>query len=89
MRRQRPGGPAAEGEVSQAEAVALKDLVILDLLNALGNSPFYTEIADIALKGSQITPEIARHFMDEAYKYGSKMSPEVNELMNKIAQMPR
>lgn len=66
----------------------MKDLVILDLLHALGNDAFYTEIAGIA-SGKPITPQIVRHLMDEAPKYADKMSPQVNELMGKIAAMPQ
>jgi hypothetical protein len=68
--------------------MALKDLIILDLLNALGNDPFYTEIANVALKGEPISPQVVRHLMDEAPKYADKMAPDVNDLMGKIAQMP-
>jgi hypothetical protein len=67
----------------------LKDLIILDLLQALGNDSFYTLIANVALKGTPITPEVVRHLLDEAPKYADKMSPEVNELMGKIAAMPQ
>lgn len=89
MRQRGPGGPGPqEGGLSGKERLALTQLVILDLLNALGNDPFYTEIANIALQGAPITPHAVRHFMDEAPKYADKMPPEVNELMGKIAQMP-
>jgi hypothetical protein len=83
-----PGGPPEAGGISSKERSALKDLIILDLLNALGNDPFYTEIANVALKGAPITPQVVRHLMDEAPKYADKMPPEVNELMGKIAQLP-
>jgi hypothetical protein len=82
-----PGGPEAGG-FSPKERSALKDLIILDLLNALANDPFYTEIANVALQGAPITPQVVRHLMDEAPKYADKMAPEVNELMGKIAAMP-
>jgi hypothetical protein len=82
----RPGGPGGPG--NGVDPGVLKDLIILDLLQALGNDPFFTMIANVALKGEPITPEVVRHLMDEAPKYADKMSPEVNELMGKIAQMP-
>lgn len=86
-----PGGPDEPGEpggLSPKEKVALKDLVILDLLNLLGNDRFATMIAQVGLGTAPISPEVVRHFLDEAGKYADKMSPQVNELMGKIAQMP-
>jgi hypothetical protein len=77
-----PGGPGLDQS-------ALKDLIILDLLHALGNDAFMVEIASVALKGTPLTPQVVQHLMDEAPKYADKMSPEVNELMGKIAAMPR
>lgn len=82
--RSRPGGPGAGPDTG-----VLKELIILDLLNALGNDPFYAMIAEVGLKGAPMTPEFVRHIMDEAPKYADKMSPELNELMGQIAQMPR
>lgn len=84
----RPGGPGGPGAAHGLDEGAVKDLIILDLLHALGNDPFMVEIAQVALKGAPITPQVARHLMDEAPKYADKMSPEVNELMGKIAAMP-
>lgn len=84
----RPGGPGGPGGQGIDQS-ALKDLIILDLLQALGNDSFYTLIASVALKGAPITPEIVRHLLDEAPKYADKMTPEVNELMGKIAAMPQ
>lgn len=85
----RPGGPGGPGGPSGGvDQQALAQLVILDLLHALNYDKFYTEIADLVLKGAPITPDKVRHFLDEAPKYADKMSPEVNALMEKISQMP-
>jgi hypothetical protein len=87
----RPGGPPRRAGAPGGAGLdqnALKDLIILDLLHALGNDAFMVEIADCALKGTPLTPQVVRHLMDEAPKYADKMSPEVNELMGKIAAMP-
>jgi orotate phosphoribosyltransferase len=75
--------------LSARERSALKDLIILDLLHALGNDAFFVMIAGVALKGDPISPEVVRHLLDEAPKYADKMSPEVNALMGKIAGMPQ
>ena len=82
-----PGGPGA-GPEHGLDPELVNELIILDLLNALGNDPFYTEIANVALKGAPITPHVVRHLMDEAPKYADKMSPGLNEMMGKIAAMP-
>ena len=83
-----PGSPAHPSGLNPAEQSALKDLVILDLLQALNNDRFYTQIANVALKGEALTPEFLRHIMDEAPKYAGAMSKEVNDLMGKLSQMP-
>jgi hypothetical protein len=83
----RPGAPAAGGQGLDPDA--LKDLIILDLLHALGNDAFYVDVANVALKGQPLSPQMVRHLMDEAPKYADKMSPAVNELMGKIAAMPQ
>lgn len=84
-----PGGPAEpEGAFTRQERAAMKDLVILDLLAALGGG-FYEPIAQMALKGTDPDPAMIRHFMDEAGKYSDKMTPEVVALMNKLASLPR
>jgi hypothetical protein len=80
--------PPPRGPSGGADQQALAQLVILDLLHALNYDKFYTEIADLVLKGAPITPDKVRHFLDEAPKYADKMSPEVNALMEKISQMP-
>jgi hypothetical protein len=82
------GGPPREDGLSPDDQSALKDLIILDLLQALGGDAFYAEIAAVALKGSPLTPAMIRHFMDEAPRYAESMSPEVNELMGKLSKMP-
>jgi hypothetical protein len=85
----RPGGPPEpEGAFTRQERAAMKDLVILDLVHALGGG-FYDAIAEMGLKGTDPDPAMIRHFMDEAGKYADKMSPEVQALMNKLAKLPR
>lgn len=84
-----PGGGPDEGGFTPRERSALKDLIILDLLQAIGDDKFYNEIADVALKGAPLSPAMIRHFMDEAPRYAERMSPEVNELMGKIAALPQ
>lgn len=84
-----PGGPSEpEGTFTRQERAAMKDLVILDLVTALGGG-FYEPIAEMALKGTDPDPAMIRHFMDEAGKYSDKMTPEVVGLMNKLASLPR
>lgn len=93
MRRGGPGDPMGgeepAGMLSRAERVAMKDLVLLDVLQATGNDPFYKAIVDMAIKGTDPDQNMIRHFMDEAGKYAKEMSPEVNALMNKLASAPR
>jgi hypothetical protein len=91
----RRGGPPGEmggelqGKFSPRERQAFKELAILDLLNALGGDQFYSTIANMALKGEDPDPSMIQHFMDEAPKYASQMSPELNELMGKLFSMPK
>lgn len=83
-----PGEPSP-GQFGGKEKPLIIELVILDLLQALNHDRFFTAIADIGLKGAPITPELARHFLDEAPKYADKMSPGLNALMEKIAGLAR
>jgi hypothetical protein len=94
-RRPRPGTEdGAEGPVggppgmfTPKERAALKDLIILDMLHALGNDGFWGGIANIALTGADPTPEQMTHFLDEAGKYQKSFKPGMNELMEKIAKL--
>lgn len=89
-RREAPGGPDGgdPSGFSPQERLALKDLVILDLLAALGGDSFYESVAKVGLGTAPLTPDIVRHFLDEAGKYADKMPPQVNALMGKISSMP-
>jgi hypothetical protein len=81
-----PGQP--EGLLTRQERAAMKDLVLLDLLHAVGGG-FFAPIVNMAIKGTDPDPAMIRHFMDEAGKYADQMSPEVNALMGKLASLPR
>lgn len=72
--------------MSLQEQSALKDLVILDLLNAFANGDtFYTDLATMALAGKAPDRTQAQHFLQEAGKWAKQFGPAHNELMNKIA----
>jgi hypothetical protein len=85
-----PGGPPEEeGMLTRQERVAMKDLVLLDLLNMTGSDPFFVALVNMAVKGTDPDPAQIRHFMDEAGKFAKSMTPQVVELMNKLAAAPR
>jgi hypothetical protein len=85
-----PGGPEEpQGMLSRQERAAMKDLVLLDLVSAMGGDPFYKSLVDMAIKGTDPDPAMIRHFMDEAPKFAKEMPPHVNELMGKLFNLPK
>lgn len=77
------GRTAGPLKLSRQEKIALKDLIILDLWNAVGKG-YHDEEVMAALGRGPVTPAMARHLRDEAGRYADVMSPEVNALMSKI-----
>lgn len=84
-----PGGPEGgpAGMLSPQEKDTFVKLLLLDMLNAMGNDRFFTELVAVAMAGQDPTKPQMRHFLDEAGRYADKLTPEMGELMNKFAQL--
>ncbi len=82
-------GGEPEGMLSRKERQFFKDLVLLDMLQAMGGDAFYATLVKTAIDGGDPDPSQIRHFLDEAGQFADKMSPGVNELMGKLASLPQ